>query len=225
MLGVLRKTETNQGLLARFFDFQFPEKLISEFPETWRALQVMLHDANLPNAPIVFLHNLFLANAAGLQLLRQQLKDAPSDQINELTLRALRGIIERSLDACYLDCDAPFDVAAKINDEVSLMSNGYVAFEVTITSNDDGAPRKAPLVFLYSKLSVWQEGKGWEVKCDSSNNSEQSIARNELNVELIVHDPEQANAIRQRQYGWHLESYQSQQASGSDAGPAQSADD
>ena len=224
MLGLLSKDPSAGGVLARFIDLQYAEKVIDEMPETWRSLCAILNDAKAPNAPAYFLNALFMANSAALALLRSNyVKVRPEDHgwaVKETLLR----LVIRSLDVCY-EGKSPFTVTAEVDEDPGLLSQGYVAVAVTAESNDS-PKRLMQWVYVFDKQrSVLTEDKGFDVICDERNNTKASIANHKLNVELVVHDPELANAFRQNQHPWRLESDQPQQAPGGDSGPEESTND
>lgn len=223
MLGLLSSDPQAGGVLARFIDLQYAEKVIDEMPETWRSLCAILHDAKTPNAPTYFLSALFMANSAALALLRSNYaKVRPEEHVWAVKETLLR-LVMRFLDVCY-EGESPFAVTAEVDEDPGLLSQGYIVVAVTVESNDS-PKRVMPWVYVFDKQrSVLMKDKGFDVVCDGAN-TEASIDKHELNVELVVHDPELANAFRQNQHPWRLESDQPQQAFDGDSGPAQSADD
>lgn len=222
MLGILSSDPQKVGVLARFIDLQYAEKVIDEMPETWSSLCAILHDAKMRSAPAYFINALFMANSATLAMLRSYKSLAPNVACDAAE-ETLRRLVIRFLDLCYAG-SSPFRVTAEADKDPFLMAQGYLVVSVTVESTDE-PKRIMPLVYVFDKRSVMMESKGFDVVCDSSNNSAESIANHELNVELVVHDPEMANAFRQNQHPWRLESHQSQQASDGDARPTQSSDD
>lgn len=224
MLGLLSNDPQAGGVLARFIDLQYAERVIDEMPEAWRSLCAILHDAKSPKAPTYFMNALFTANSATLALLRSSFKNAPIEVAADAAKETLHRLIERFLDVCY-EGHSPFTVVAEVDWDAGLLAQGYLVVTVTATSNDTPT-RTMPWVYVFDKpRSVLSENKGFDVICDERNNTEASIANHQLNVELVVHDPELANAFRQNQHPWRLESDQSQPPSCRYFGPTKSSDD
>lgn len=223
MLGLLSNDPQAGGVLARFIDLQYAERVIDEMPEMWRSLCAILHDAKDPKAPVYFINALFTANSATLALLRSHYKNAIPEVAADAAKEMLQRLTVRFLDVCY-EGKSPFMVIAEVDWDAALIAHGYLVVTVTVTSNDTPT-RIMPWVFVFDKRSVLMENKGFDVICDSRNNTEASIAKQELNVELVVHDPELANAFRQNQHPWRLEQDQPQQASSGDSGPEESTND